>query len=429
MIITANGRQIVFGMNWKARLSEGDLHGDARDVKARYFWHGSKAHSFGVLTEQDSKRKVKGPLYSGAIALLNRYPDVPNLVMVLAIPEAAGGGFIVCGIHQGRPRHGSDAVVKTEAEVSDLLTEFQAACNHQSFKLYGDVKIGGIEAAAMDDVLRGADQTAQLRKTRSAMANPIALLAAGTVILGAGAFALHSYTAYKKAEALRLLMAAQNNSQQLYTEELAARRQDATILVRDLQGALAPLRAMSYSLGGWGLSTATCTLPPEKQMVCTFEYVRRPESRGTYETFVAAAKQFDNLEFAGETIRATKIFKALPFVDQGRAIDAGKTQHEEIIEFGSSLQRIAHLGESKRDEYQAYALPPGASVGELTSPPITAAGWQFTGPFRDMKHLADFPAYATVSQLLVTYTDKPAYEAGRSMAMVTVAGKIFAKPN
>jgi hypothetical protein len=433
MIIEHDGKRLAFGMNWKSRLSEGDVHGDARAAKSKYFWYADKAVYFGVLPEEEVKKKQKSPLYAGAVALLHNYPDVPNLVMVLAVPkgnaELPDGGYIVCGIHQSRPRSGYDKVVRTEVEVSEMLMAFKVLCGIPGFGLYGDAKISGIVPATMGDVSKGADQTALMRKTKSAMVNPLLLLAVGSVVVGASGYAYHAYTQYKKVKAQRLTMAAHKNSQQLYNEELSARRLDATVLAQNVPAVLAPLREMTYSLGGWALSKATCKLPPDKNMACTFEYLRRPGSKATYETFVAVAKGFENVEFAGETIKAAKKFKTVPFTEQGKAIDSAKTQRDEIIEFGSDLQRLDSLGKPKREEFQAYAMPRGANVGELTTPPVMTAGWEFTTPFRNVKQLATFPSYATISQLVVTYNDKPVYEPGSSLAMVTVTGKIFSKSN
>jgi hypothetical protein len=425
MIFDVNGKRIAFGMQWKSRLSEGDVHRDARAAKSRYFWHADKSFYFGVLAEADSKQKLRAPLFSGAIALLHRFPDVPNLMLVLEIPA---GGFIVCGIHQGRPRQGSDTIVQTQVEVSEKLQEFKLLCGIQSFKLFGDVHIGGIEPATMDDVFAGADHAAQLRKTKSALVNPLAFLAFGAVVAGAGGYAWHTYSAYKHAEVQRKAMALQKNSQQLYTEELATRRHDAVILAKDVQGALTPLREMGYSMGGWTLRKATCNMTPDKKMACVFEYARRPASKATFETFNAVAKEFDNLEFAGEAIKATKYIKSLKFVEQGKAIDAAKTQREAVIQFGSVLQRIDNLGKAKRDEFKPFALPPGANAAELTSPPVTVASWEFASPFRNIERIAAFPEYATISQLVVIYADKPIYKLDQSIVMVSVLGRVFSKP-
>lgn len=450
MITEHNGKRIAFGLNWKSRLSEGDVHGDARSVKSKYFWYADKAVYFGTLPEVETtkkqraslkssfasllKKKQRSPLYAGAVALLHRYPDVPNLVMVLEVPKDdpayQDGGYIVCGIHQSRPRSGYDKILKTEVEVSEALKAFKQLCGSPGFELFGDVKISGITAASWDDVHKGADQSALMRKTKSAMVNPLVFGMAAAIVLSTFGFAYSKYSAYKRAEAQRIAMAAQKNSQQLYDEELMARRLDGTVLAQNVNAVLAPLGKMTYSLGGWPLKKATCNLPPDKQMACTFDYVRPEKSKATYETFLAAAKQqFDNVEFAGRTIKASKAFKNVAFTEQGKAIDAGKSQREEVVEFGSALQRLERFGKPKQDEFQPFAIPPGASTAELTSPPILTAAWEFTTPLRNMKELASFPGYATVSQLAVAYSDSPAYELDSSMAMVTVTGKIFSKPN
>lgn len=434
MIIEHNGKRIAFGVNWKSRLSEGDVHSDARAAKSKYFWHGDKAVYFGTLPEDEFKKKQKSPLYAGAVALQHRYADVPNLVMVLAVPKEEGsypdGGYIVCGIHQGRPRSGFDKVVKTEVEVSEMLKAFQDLCGHAVFELYGDVKISGITAASLDDVLKGADQGALMRKTKSAFVNPLAVISVGIIVIGAVIYGYSEYSKYRRIEAQRMALAAQKNSQQLYDEELVARRLDAVVLAKSIITLMVPLRAMDFGLGGWSLGKATCGLSVEKLMKCSLEYQRPEGSRATYETFLAAAKQqFDNVEFASATIKAAKAFDSMPYTEQGKAMEAAKTQRDAVIEFGSTLQRLERLGKQKRDEFQPFGVPAGANPGELTTPPITAANWEITTPFRNMKELAAFPDYATIAQIEVIYTDKPAYEPAMSLAMVKVTGKIFSKPN
>jgi len=434
MIIEHNGKRLAFGLNWRSRLSDGDIHGEARAAKSKYFWYADKAAHFGTLPEDEVKKKQKAPLYAGAVALQQRFPDVPNLVIVLTVPpdetSHPEGAYIVCAIHQSRPRSGFDKVVKTEVEVSELLRAFKLLCGIPGFILYGDVQLSGITPATMDDVAQAADQTALMRKTKSAIINPLVASMVTVIVVSGGVFAYSKYSQHKKAEAQRIAMASQKNSQQLYNEELLARRLEGAVLAQNVSSALAPLRAMNYSLGGWPLSKSTCNLPPDKQMACTFEY-RRPEGgKATYESFMAAAqKQFDSVEFVGSTVKAAKAFKGLPFTDQGKALDAAKTARDEVIEFGSTLQRLERHGKQKREDFKPFAIPPGATAGQLTSPPVMVATWEFTTPFRNLKELATFPGYATISQLVVTYTDKPAYTLDSSLAMVTVTGKIFTKPN
>jgi hypothetical protein len=119
----------------------------------------------------------------------------------------------------------------------------------------------------------------------------------------------------------------------------------------------------------------------------------------------------------------------MAFIEQGNAIDAAKTKRDEAIEFGSSLQRLSAVGKPKLEDHLPFALPPTAIAGELTSQPIGAARWEFTGPVRSLQGFQDFPAYATISKVVITFTDKPAYGRKESMAMATVNGTIFSKPN
>jgi hypothetical protein len=427
MIFDVSGKRIVFGMLWETRLSEGDVHAKARAAKSPYVWAQEKAFYYGVLNDADRKEKLRKPLYSGAIVLQHRFQDVQNLMLALEIP---GGGFIACGLHQGRPRNGCDVIVKDRAELDLLLADFKKLCGIASFKIYGDVKIPGIEPVSMEDIVNSIDTTSQLRRVKSALVNPLAFAAGATVVVAVASYGMHLYTGYRNAEAQRLAAAAQKSSQTVYDEELAARRKDAAIFARSVGDMLAPTLRLPASFGGWPLTKATCNVTIEKQVVCSYEYPRREDGPATYQTFLTAAgKTFDSVEMAGNTITAVKAYKAMPFIEQGKAIDGAKTKREETIEFGSTLQRLSSLGKTKLDDHAPFALPPAAVPGELTSPPLGVAKWEFVGPVRSLKRLSTLPDYATVSSVAVTFTDKPAYDPKQSMAMATVSGMIFSKPN
>ena len=426
MIIDVNGKRIVFEMLWHPRLSEGDVHRDARAAKSPFLWHADKAFYYGVLNENDSKEKLKAPLYAGAVALMHRWQDVSNLVLVLEAPEV---GFIVCAIHQGRPKSGMDRILATQVEVAEVLADFKSVCGSQGFKLYGDIKLPGMDLVTMEDIVASLDSSSQLRRVKSALINPLAFIATGTVVILGAAYAYHTYEHYRAVEAQKKAMAAQKNSQQLYNEELAARRADTTINASALSEMVNPIRELTLSIGGWNLQKVTCNVPAQKQIVCTFDYSRGNATSATYSSFVNTAKDFDTIEFAGENINATKILKSFPFIEQGKAIDAAKSQRDETIEFGSKLQRLSSMGKSKVEPHTPYGVPPAANVAELTTPPIGSAKWEFAGPLRSAKEFRDTPEYATISKIVVNFSDKPAYEVGHSMAMMTVSGNIFSKPN
>lgn len=426
MIIDVNGKRIVFEMLWHPRLSEGDVHRDARAAKSPFLWHADKAFYYGVLNENDSKEKLKAPLYAGAVALMHRWQDVANLVLVL---EAPGVGFILCAIHQGRPKSGMDRILATQVEVAEVLADFKSVCGSTGFKLYGDIKLPGMDMVTMEDIVASLDSSAQLRRVKSALINPLAFLATGTVVVLGAMYGYHAYSQYRAAEAQKKAMAAQKNSQQLYNEELTSRRLDASLNASALSEMVSPTRGLTLSIGGWTLQKVTCNVPAQKQIVCTYNYSRGDTSSATYSTFVSTAKDFDTVEFAGDNINATKIYKSLPFIELGKAIDAAKSQRDETIEFGSKLQRLSSVGKSKLDAHTPYGVPPAANVAELTIPPIGSAKWEFAGPLRSAKEFSDAPDYATITQVVINFSGKPAYEIGHSMAMMTVSGTIFSKPN
>lgn len=427
MIFDVSGKRIVFGMQWEALLSESDVHSKARAAKSPFVWTQDKAFYFGVLNATDREEKLKAPLYSGAIALQHRYHDVPNLMLALEVPD---GTFIACGIHQARPRNGFDVVVPDKQALEALIKKFKEVCKAESFKLYGDAPLPGIERITMADIMESADSAAQLRRVKSALVTPLAAIVVGSAIIAGGGYVWHVYSQYRTAEAQRLAMAAQKSSQTLYAEELAARRNDAALPARSVAEIVAPIRAMEPSIGGWPLTKATCNVSIEKQFVCTFEFTRREQSLATYKTFVdSAGKRFDNIEFVGNVVKGTKAYKSPALVDQGKALDAAKTQRDETIEFGSELQRLMKFGKPKLEEHQPFAVPANAVVGELTAPPLGVANWEYAGPARSLQGLVALPAYATISKVVVAFSDKPTYSLQESMAMATVSGRIFSKPN
>lgn len=430
MILTANKKSLVFGMDWRILLGEGDVHKEARKTKSPYLWTGSKAPFYGVLGADDiGKKRQKPPLYSGAIALLNKFPDVPNILLCLAVPEGEGEGFIVCGIHQRRPKKEFDLIVQRPMQVVEKLTEFEKICGQQGFKLYGDlIQITNIQPTTLTDLAAAADNASQLYKVKSALVNPAVAVISGTVIVAASWYGIHSFMKFRAAEAQRKAAAAQKGAQELYNEELATRRNDAALVARSVPQVIEPLTNMSASVGGWPLARAECTVPVAKELVCIFDYTRKEESRATYKTFADAAAGFDNVEYGDNKITAAKTFKPAELLTHEKPIDAGKPQRDERIQFGTVLQTYSHFGKTRFEAYTPFAVPSGTNIAELVTPPVGAAKWEWIAPLRSVKDLANFPAYATVSKIVIVYTDKPNYDMKQSFAMATISGTVFSKP-
>jgi hypothetical protein len=427
MIFVVNEKKLVFGMQWKVSLSAGQVHREARAAKSQYLWHAEKSFYYGLLGSADQKQKLKGPMHSGAIAFLHKFPDVANMVLVLDGPE---GGYVVCGIHQGRPRDQCDVVVETEAEVKALLEEFEGLCGDSGFKLFGDVQLPGIREVSMEDIAAAADGSTQLRKAKNALISPLAVTLGVIAVVAVGAYGFNGYSKYRKAEQQKKDLAKQKTPQQLYDEELASRRSDIALSAKSAVAMLAPLRSMSMDLGGFKLGGAVCNATPTKQVVCVFTYDRTDNNRATYAAFIASAgKTFDSIEFVGDKINATKAFKDIPFTTIGAAVDAGRDQKSEVIEFGSILQGLSNFGKHTRKEFAPFALPLGTNLAELTKPPVNVATWEFNAPLRSFTALSDFPAYATVNKIELTVTQSPRYEMAQSLAMIKLAGTNYSKSN
>jgi hypothetical protein len=427
MIYQVNGKNIVFGMQWKSMLSQIHVHKEARAAKSPYLWHAEKAFYYGLLGEPDQKGKLKTPMFAGAIALLHRFPDTPNMMLVLGVEL---GGYIVCGVHQGRPRDRMDIVVEDETAVSRLIQEFSDLCGTEAFVLYGDVEIEGIRPTTLEEIAEAADASVQLRKVQSALVSPLYLMVGVVAVVAIGSYGYTSYSHYRLVEAQKKAAAAQKNSQQMYTDELAARRADVALSAAAASKLLVPFRGLSMSVGGWDLGAASCSPSQMKQVVCDFEYRRGAQHQATFKTFLdSAGKSFDNVDFGDDKIKATRAFKDMTFATVGNAIDGGKKERDEVIEFGSTLQRLSGLGKHSRQSFAPFALPAGANLAELTLPPVSAATWEFNTPLRSLDALETFPAYATVSKIEIVIDKSPKYEMNQSMAMAKVSGTVYTKPN
>jgi hypothetical protein len=146
-------------------------------------------------------------------------------------------------------------------------------------------------------------------------------------------------------------------------------------------------------------------------------------------TFTGAAKGFDSITYTQDKITATRAYKLKGFITVGSILDSAKTQHDEELEFGSTMQWCTRLGEANFSPYQPYAIPFNVNISEMTTPPFGAAAWSFKAPFRSMKALLEFPKYAYVDKFVIDFAAKPSYELRQSMVMVTASGGVFSKPN
>lgn len=428
MIIIANGKKLVFEMQWKAMLSQVHVHKEASAAKSQFLWHGENKVYYGLIGKADQGTKLKGPLYSAAIALMHLHPHTQNMLLILNVPE--GDGYVACGIYQGRPYDGLDVFLQDDTTVQFLIETFRGLCGLDQYTIFGDANIEGIAELSLDQFAAAADEHALLKKVKSHLVNPVVMLASLACVGMVAVFGYQAYVKHRNAELQRKALETQQNSQQLYDAEIAARRLDVTLPARSASGMLGPLRKMKLSRGGWNLDKITCNVAQTKQMACGLIFLRGRHRQATNKTFLdAAGNDFLTIVFGAEKIDATLTIAALDFATVGAAIDSAVDTRRNQIELGSLLQEYSNLGKQTLAPFEPFAIPPGANTAELTKPPTLAGVWEFSGPLGSLALLRRFPDSATITQIEIKVTDKPIYEVERSFATFKVAGKVFAKPS
>lgn len=428
MIIIIDGKKLVFEMQWKAMLSQVHVHKEAASAKSPFLWHGEKEVYYGLIGKADLGSKLRGPLYSAAIALMHLHQHTQNMLLILEVPE--GEGYVACGVFQGRPYDSTDVYLDDETKVHFLIESFRGLCGGDAFTIMGNAPVNGITPVSFEDIAAAADSHAQLKKVKSQLINPVVMLAGASCVGILAVFGYQAYVKHRNAEIQRKALATQQNSQQLYDAEIAARRLDASLPAKSLSAMLVPLRQMSLSVGGWNLDKITCNVAATKQMACGLIYLRGVHRQATNKTFLeGAGTKFLTITYGAEKIDATMTIGSLEYSTVGAAIDSAADTKQNQIEFGSLLQEFSNLGKHTLAPFEPFALPPGALVAELTTPPTLVGAWEFNGPLGSINLLRKFPSSATVTQIEIRVTDKTVYEVSRSFATIKVAGKIFAKPS
>jgi hypothetical protein len=432
MIFNISGKNIAFGMQWKAILSKVNVHRVARIAKSPLFWQAEKAVYYGLLGSTDKKTKLKGPVYSGAAALIHAYHTAEgsaNILLILQMPD--DGGFVVCGIHQGRPKDGCDVVVRSSEQVEAVIERFTAICGQSPFLLIGNVELAGISSISLEEFADDVEASAQLRKA----SNSNVLLPACAIAVVAAAYgASHFYGEFVKVRKKKLAaMASQfkKSSQQLYLEEIAARRLDAALPVDSVGPIVQWVRAQDLSGGGWRMKQISCKPAPPKQLACVFAFERGASPRASYKTFLDwAHERFDTVSFdeGSSGITATAQVKGLPFTTLGAVFDAAKAEREERIELGSRLQVAGeYAAKHTFGKFSPYGIAAGMEAGALAPPLFASADWSLDAPVRRLSEIGKLPPYLVLKSIDFTFTTTPGFLEKSSFAHFSAAGTTFAK--
>ncbi len=429
MLIEFENCDVAFGMQWKPLLSKGSAHTQAREAKRSYLWTHEGEHYFGLLSEEDSKVRHKKPLYSGAIQIKKAYPDAINLLAVFAIDDKH---FLICGLHQKRPRDGFDTVVAGAHEAGKVIDAFRVLCKGELFTLVGDANMQAMEAADLGNILTSHfSHDALLMKTKATNVKRVAMIVGvGVVLYG---LILAGDQVYQRHKAANAEIAEKNKKtpQQRYSDALYAINTQPIWLFKDIGFYVDAVGELSHTIGGWLLSNAECTRAGDA-LNCDLTYERSASKLATNQSFVDDLDGVDlaKVDFGGDGrhIYVKKQISHLPVVQTGKVIDAAKTPKIETIEFGSKLQQLTNMGKQDVLAYLPFGVPAGVDVTQLQTPPVMSAKVEMNLPLRALKLADTFPGYVSVDAINLTVGKTPIGATNNSSLKVTLRGQVFAKP-
>lgn len=430
MFIKVNGKTLVVGMKWSVMISDGSVAKAVRASKSTWYWNSGSSFSYGVLPKDEKVGKKDLPLYSAVIAFAAAHSE-GNALAILSVPDTED--YVVCGVYQGRPIDGYDLTVDSPEQVSQLITAFTDVCGENGFTLLGDVPVDSIVPYSLDRLADAATDYAQLKKVKSDLVNPVTILIGVAAIGFIGNLGWQQFAKYRQQEAARKLAASQKSAQQLYDDALARKREEVGFFASDAPLLMTQVLKLPVQVGGWNLEKVNCAVAQTKAFVCTMRFAKGKSLEVNNKTFLqeAAPLKFKSITYQSDlkTIEALSEITNLPFITLGKAIDASVSQKEELLHFGSHLQKLLPFGTPSLSDFTAIALPPGVQEGQLTALPMTSSTWKPSGPIRILELFTAFPKYAVLNSISVQIDKSPRYRFNESFITVAADGTVFAKPN
>ncbi|MCP3018268.1 ATPase [Cupriavidus basilensis] len=446
MILDIHGKKLVFGMHWRTLTGSGTpatlAANIAREVKAARVWHEDQALHMGYLDAADGQAKIKDKLYSAAATLV-RIPDiVPNALFVFRLdPPGQLPVYLVCGIVKGRPRVGFDQVVRDEKTLGMLAADFPIKCDGD-FKLVGnapelltlmptDRRIAHVPYS-LEALAAQTGPGALLKKPGAGSQRKRILLLATLALVGAAGWR------YGKAEydAYQLRMhppPPQKTPAERYAEDLARR---SALPVAPAASAMTAWTRwfadlVPLGVGGWSLSTISCSDLVSPTTSCALTYEIRPTARGvTNESFLAAMPD----SFTGPTFQngdtKVSVTTRVPLGEAttlGAILDKLPTSMTLRVAFGSQLQTLWPVtSKAELKDASIFGTVPTEGAASLAHP-VKTASWEIGGPLRnasEFKQLGSNVVLRTID-LVVNLDTVP--DIKQSKFMLTVKGDAFAR--
>jgi hypothetical protein len=430
----------VLGLSWRPLVARGDMGLLARKKvqEERAFWytHKGKERVVGIsgLSRKSAPPKGKSFLSAARIAAISApYGTVFFALKLTGLDGAKDSDVWVCGLRDGQPINGFDAVVSDE-QAPQTVQNFLSSLgiSESDVEIRGDadgIPSGAIHqswADLLDVNYEGAELTPSnfvLNKGHKILV-VVAVLAA-VAHLGYGEY--KSRQVKKIAEQNRLLNSV--DPKQSWDEAFA---QWSAERVPSGFGPIEALRAsigeISLNTAGWALSKIECTRSGSKWS-CTADYDR--VDLHTDPTFVG----FDQKKPAGWAAK----LKGMDQIVASFSVDFGQGEQSQLllvshhaIHTVSALQLMSRAWvDIKLDEFKLVSIPApttpnGAAIqapSEFKSP--VKARFALGGPARSL----DLPAVSNLpvawDKAVFTFSDADP-SLVNSAVMVNVSGDIYA---
>lgn len=430
MFIKVNGKNLVVGMKWNVMISDGTISKAVRESKSVWYWHAGPAFYYGIVPRGEKVVKKDLPLHSAMISFATAHSE-GNALAILTVPDT--DMFVVCGVYQGRPCDGFDAVIPSISSLSEVIDAFTERCGDTSFSLYGDISVQQIIPLTLEELAEHTTDYAELKKVKSELINPITI-GIGIAALGFAASAgWDQYVKYRKQEVEKKLAASRKSAQQIYDDAIALKRQEVGLLSEDAPKILNEFLNLPATVGGWDLERANCKVSQVKTLNCTLRFLKSKSHEVSNQSFLKASSHlgFTSIAYKPDlkVIEAVWIVKNLPFVTVGKAMDMAISQNQQWIQFGSQLQRLLPFGSPTFSAFTPIIQPSGAGAGQVMLSPIVNATWSPSGPARILELFESFPKYALLNNVNFFVEKSPKFRFNESFLKVQVDGTVFAKNN
>jgi hypothetical protein len=432
MIIEVNGKKLAFGMAWKTLVGGGVPEAmavaRARADKSPLIWTDAETFQVGLLPAADMTEKevssLNAPVFAAALAL-GKIPDLKkNVLMVLNNPKTPGT-FILIGLRKGKPHGKFDLAGITGEVLQQKITEFRDLLKGDEFNLLGDVRgLEGIYHTPINVLGEFADAACALHRPKSQVPYRKFGVVAGIVLSCFLIAKVGAPMAMKKWREHH--QTKQPDPQKNYDAALANTRMEPALPATELGSWYGWFRKLPWDIGGWNLSTASCSFTPSGAMFCALDY-KRAITQATNKTFLDALPQmWEHSYRLGDDVAHIQTQAPVGHIVRvGQFLEHAPTQNDVSINFKSQLQSYQVAGTFKLSAPTLFGAT-GIDPSQLRNT-YFAMPWLMDGPVRNFELLAKFPSYAIVSSINITVNSQPQGAIDNSMFKATVKGQVLVK--